>query len=208
MNHEQGYVAISALQHLAYCPRQFALIHVEQQWLDDGATAFGQVVHKRADLPGTHTKNGIRTERSVWLVSHKLGIRGIADMVEYTSDASAPPCPVEMKSGKAKRLEANRIQLCAQAICLEEAHSCIIEFGFLTYRKSRKRVEVLFTAALRQRTKELVSLAHQLISNGTTPPPEYVEDKCAKCSLESLCQPRAISGRNSSSAYRNRMCEP
>jgi CRISPR-associated exonuclease Cas4 len=206
VNEEQGYVAISALQHLAYCPRQFALIHVEQQWLEDGATAFGQVVHKRADSPGKHTKDGIRTERSVWLVSHHLRIRGIADMVEYSCDATTAPCPVEMKSGKAKRLVANKVQLCAQALCLEEAHGCSIEFGYLTYRKSRKRVKVEFTSELRQRTKGLIADAHNLVETGTTPRPEYVPDKCAKCSLEPICQPRAVASM-SGQKHRDRMCE-
>ena len=130
-------VALSGLQHVVYCERQAGLIHVERIWLEDAATAAGRVLHERADDPGRDRRAGVRIERAVSLTSARLGVTGRADTVEYHEDSKIPggwkPYPVEYKRGRMKKLEADHVQLCAQAICLEEMHGVEVPEGALFY---------------------------------------------------------------------------
>ena len=208
---ERAFVALSGLQHLVFCERQAALIHVERQWQEDAATAAGRVLHERADLPGKDVRPGARVERAVLLACERLGIQGRADVVEYHRDAQAPggwrPFPVEYKRGKVKHLLADQVQLCAQALCLEEMHGLPVPDGALFYGESHRRVPVDFDAALRARTEEAARRLHELITTGVTPRVPR-QPKCARCSLESLCLPDVSGTEGSAARYLARLARP
>lgn len=194
---ESDLLPLSALQHLAFCARQCALIHVEGQWGENLYTAQGRVLHERADQGGNEVRHGVRVEFGVALRSLRLGLSGKADCVEFRGGAGGGPpvpCPVEYKRGKPKAHDADLVQLCAQALCLEEMLSCSVPEGALFYGKPRRRTVVRFDVALRTRVEELAAALHTLVASGRTPPPEPGE-KCRACSLERLCLPRTCGGR-------------
>lgn len=177
---------ISGLQHLAFCPRQWALIHLEQQWSENRLTAEGRLLHERADLPGQVRRHELRTVRGMWLESRRLRLTGRADVVEFRP----APFPVEYKRGKRKPTDCDTVQLCAQALCLEEMLSATIERGAIFYGNPRRRLEVEFTPELRRRTEELAATMHRLYWSRTTPaavPGAY----CQNCSLVDVCLPEA-----------------
>jgi CRISPR-associated exonuclease Cas4 len=179
---------ISGLQHLAFCPRQWALIHLEQVWVENGRTAEGRLLHERADLPGESRRASVRTVRGMWLRSERLHLTGRADIVEFKPD----PFPVEYKRGKSKPNDCDTVQLCAQALCLEEMLHTAIERGAIFYGNPRRRLEVDFTPELRSRTEELAATMHRLYRSGVTPaatPGPY----CRNCSLVDVCLPEATS---------------
>jgi len=151
MTDEDALIPLSALQHYLFCPRQCALIHVEQIWAEDGATAAGRLLHERVDAGGAETRPGVRTERGVALRSWALGVAGRADVVEYVGKPPRP-MPVEYKRGKPKAHRADEIQLCAQAICLEEMFGVVIPEGALFYGQTRRRQRVAFAHAGRRWT--------------------------------------------------------
>jgi CRISPR-associated exonuclease Cas4 len=179
---------ISGLQHLAFCPRQWALIHLEQVWVENVRTAEGRLLHERADLPGESRRASVRTVRGMWIRSERLSLTGRADIVEFRP----APYPVEYKRGKSKPNDCDTVQLCAQALCLEEMLDTVIERGAIFYGNPRRRLEVEFTSELRQRTEELAATMHRLYRNGVTPaatPGPY----CRNCSLVDVCLPEATS---------------
>jgi CRISPR-associated protein Cas4 len=179
---------ISALQHLLYCERQCALIHVERLWEENFFTADGRVLHKRAHEGPSESRPGIRTARGLSLKCERLGLHGQADVVEFHSDGRV--VPVEYKRGKPKAHRADEVQLCAQALCLEEMHGAAIPSGFLFYGKTRRRTDVAFDPALRALTEALAARLHALIASGETPPPVFESKKCSACSLIEICVPR------------------
>lgn len=185
-------VALSALQHLVFCERQAALIHVERVWREDGATAEGRVLHERVDLPGVASTDSTRIARSVELRCHRLHLSGRADVVEYRRDDSLSggwrPFPVEYKRGTAKHKLADLVQLCAQALCLEEMHACQVPRGALFYGASHRRMEIEFDAELRAETEKAARRMHALIREGIVPRVS-VAPKCKSCSLLSVCLP-------------------
>lgn len=189
---------ISALQHLLYCNRQCALIHVERVWQENVFTAEGRVLHERAHEGPSESRPGIRIARGIRLVSHQHGLSGQADVVEFHQDGRV--IPVEYKRGKPKTHRADEVQLCAQAICLEESQNCQIPLGYLSYGKTRHRLEIRMDAELRSLTLSLVEQLHRLIASGQTPPPVFEAKKCTACSLIELCVPR-ISCRPIASRY-------
>jgi CRISPR-associated exonuclease Cas4 len=177
---------ISGLQHLAFCPRQWALIHLEQVWVENSRTAEGRLLHERADLPGESRRADLRTVRGKWLRSERLRLTGRADVVEFRPE----PYPVEYKRGKSKPNDCDTVQLCAQALCLEEMLKTAVERGAIFYGNPRRRLEVDFTPALRLRTEDLAATMHRLYQNGVTPaatPGPY----CRNCSLVDVCLPEA-----------------
>jgi CRISPR-associated exonuclease Cas4 len=179
---------ISGLQHLAFCPRQWALIHLEQVWVENVRTAEGRLLHERADLPGESRRASVRTVRGMWLRSERLHLTGRADVVEFRP----APYPVEYKRGKSKPNDCDTVQLCAQALCLEEMLQTAIERGAIFYGNPRRRLEVDFTPELRSRTEELAATMHRLYRSGVTPaasPGPY----CRNCSLVDVCLPEATS---------------
>ena len=156
---------ISALQHLAFCPRQWALIHLEQVWVENGRTAEGRLLHERADLPGGSRRAEVKTVRGLWLRSERLRLTGRADIVEFKPE----PFPVEYKRGKSKPDDCDIVQLCAQALCLEEMLDTTIHSGAIFYGNPRRRLEVEFTPQLRSRTENLTATMHRLHRIGATP---------------------------------------
>jgi CRISPR-associated exonuclease Cas4 len=185
----EDYVLISALQHYAYCPRQCALIHIEQVWDENLYTLRGQRVHQKVDLPADEQVGEVRVERALPLWSHKLQIRGVADVVEFTINDI--PYPVEYKSGTKKIRLADEIQLCAQALCLEEMLNCTIPTGAIYHAASKRRREVALTPKLRSQTQQTITAIRQLFITQQLPPP--VNDKrCADCSLIDACMPSTL----------------
>lgn len=199
---ESDLLPLSALQHLAFCARQCALIHVEGLWGENLFTAQGRVLHERADRGGAEVRRGVRVEFGVALRSLRLGLSGKADCVEFREGAGGGPplpCPVEYKRGKPKAHDADLVQLCAQALCLEEMLSCAVPEGALFYGQPRRRTVVCFDEALRGRVAELAASLHALVAAGQTPPPEPGK-KCRTCSLERVCLPRTCGDRTGRAA--------
>jgi CRISPR-associated exonuclease Cas4 len=177
---------LSGLQHLAFCPRQWALIHLEQLWVENVRTVEGRLLHERADLPGESRRASVRTARGMWLRSDRLKLTGRADIVEFRPE----PYPVEYKRGKRKPTDCDTVQLCAQALCLEEMLQTTIVRGAMFYGDPRRRLEIEFTPELRARTEALAALMHRLYRSRETPLP-IPGSYCKNCSLVNLCLPHA-----------------
>ncbi|MBF0558714.1 MAG: CRISPR-associated protein Cas4 [Nitrospirae bacterium] len=194
-------IMLSALQHFVYCERQCALIHVEQAWSENVFTAEGRIMHEKVDTAKYESRKNVRIEYGVPMRSLRLGLIGKADVVEFhrTDDGTWLPFPVEYKRGKSKADNCDRVQLCAQAICLEEMLDVEIREGTLFYGQTRRREDVVFDRELRMETEDVAEKVHELIVAGITPKPEYSK-KCERCSLLELCMPktcvRARSVRN------------
>ena len=178
---------LSALQHFVFCPRQCALIHIEQQWAENRFTAEGRAQHDRVDRPEHEIRDGIRYEYAVLLRSLRLGLIGKADVVEFHEDKVYP---VEHKRGRPKPTHCDWVQLCAQALCLEEMLGVEIGEGAIFYGLPRRRQAVEFTSELRKETEQAAIDLHALIKAGRTPPAEYVKKKCDACSLLEICMPQ------------------
>jgi CRISPR-associated exonuclease Cas4 len=183
----ENLVPLSALQHHLFCPRQCALIHVEQIWTEDGATAEGRLLHERVDAGGAETRPRVRVERGVALRSEALGVSGRADVVEFHGRPPVP-YPVEYKRGKPKPHRADEVQLCAQAICLEEMFACPVPAGALFYGTTRRRTPIIFDETLRALTASVAAAVRTTIAAGRTPPP-VLTPGCRRCSLSDACQP-------------------
>lgn len=192
---EDALIPLSALQHYLFCPRQCALIHVEQLWAENAATAEGRLIHEKVDAGRPETRPGVRIARGLALRSLTLGVAGKADVVEFygTKQAGAGPrpFPVEYKRGKPKAHRADEVQLCAQAICLEEMFGVPVPEGALFYGVTRRREPVAFDGELRGLTAEVAAAARAMIAEMRTPPPVLMP-ACRRCSLETLCQPARL----------------
>ena len=184
---DSDLLPLSALQHYIYCPRQCALIHLEQQWTENRFTAEGRAAHDRVDRPEHETRDGIRTEYADLLRSLTLGLIGKADVVEFHEDKVYP---VEHKRGRPKPTHCDLVQLCTQALCLEETLGVEIGAGAIFYGQPRRRQPVEFTPELREETKATAKALHKLIASGKTPPAEYEKKKCEACSLKETCMPQ------------------
>ncbi|ABE48875.1 CRISPR-associated protein Cas4 [Methylobacillus flagellatus] len=195
---EMEVLTISALQHVAYCPRQFALIHVEQVWEENFFTAHGQVLHQRVDAGAAEQRGNVRSERAVSVYSTKLGLSGKLDLLEVdVSGENTRYFPVEYKRGKPKVEDWDRIQLCAQAMCLEEMRGIRITEGAMWYWQERKRQSVQIDQTLRDATVSAIKLAREILLSGRTPSPVKEKSRCKACSLNELCVPDAIRKDNS-----------
>ena len=183
-------IPLSALQHYLYCPRQCALIHVEKVWVENKFTAEGRIMHQRVDSKHESRRAGLSQSLSVPLRSDRLGLYGVADIVEMHpgADGNEAPYPVEYKRGSPKINDCDRVQLCAQALCLEEMLGIKIIEGAIFYGKPRRRETVTFNAELRAKVKEIARLLHQMIDAAETPPAEKGK-KCQGCSLVGTCMP-------------------
>ena len=190
---EDDLLPLSALQHLLFCERQCALIHVEQLWVENLFTAQGRLMHERVDSGGHESRGDVRTVYAMPLRSLRLGLVGKADVVEFHRQESGKwlPFPVEHKRGRPKKENWDRVQLCAQAICLEEALGVKVPEGALFYGKNRRRQPVVFDSSLRAETEETAARLHELIASGRTPPPSY-DKKCDSCSLKEFCLPKTL----------------
>ncbi|MEA1928309.1 MAG: CRISPR-associated protein Cas4 [Candidatus Auribacterota bacterium] len=207
MYSEDELIPISALQHLLFCERQCALIHLERLWTENRFTAEGRILHERVERGGWETRGDVRTEYSVLLKSLRLGVAGIADVVEFHRAGEIwRPFPVEHKRGRPKRDRCDEVQLCSQALCLEEMLEVRIECGALYYGKIRHRKDVNFDKSLREETENTARQVHELFEKGITPAAEYGE-KCKSCSLSDLCVPKSKSRYRSATNYLNRIIE-
>jgi CRISPR-associated exonuclease Cas4 len=208
MVHPDDMIQLSALQHYAFCPRQCALIHVEQVWAENRLTAEGRIMHEHVHEEGNESRGDVRIERGASLRSLELGVIGKADVIEYhrQDDGTWQAFPVEYKRGKPKPDHSDKIQLCAQALCLEEMLNAHIPAGALFYGKTRRRLDVEFDEALRQETRDAARLTHELIVSKKTPGPVY-EKRCESCSLITECLPKAVQKKRSVESYLKRMLD-
>lgn len=198
-------IMISALQHYSYCPRQCALIHMEQEFSDNVHTARGNAVHARVDEPGWETQPGARVERALSVWSDRLGLTGRCDAVEFRHDGSI--YPVETKHGPRKAKIHDDLQLAAQALCLEEMTGKSVPRGAIYHHSSRRRREVIITEALRGHVEEVAAAVHALLVSGKLPPP--VNDaRCKECSLKDICQPEALTAKPTQTALRSSLFVP
>jgi CRISPR-associated exonuclease Cas4 len=211
MYSEDDLLPISGLQHLHFCERQWGLIHIEQQWEENRLTAEGRILHERVHEQGTESRPGVVIARGLHVRSLQMGLSGVADVVEFhredTGGVQLPeregwwrPFPVEYKRGRPKADSCDAVQLCAQAMCLEEMFGSVIKSGALFYGMSRRRTEIRFDDHLRRRTGELALRMHELYSARVTPPAVYAK-KCERCSLYDRCLPRTISKRTNVERY-------
>ncbi len=213
---EDDLLMLSGIQHIAFCERQWALIHIEQQWHENIYTVEGHQFHEHVDDPlELETHKDIIILRSVSLVSHKLGLYGRADVVELQKAGKDEmvdsieikdkpgrwlPIPIEYKRGKPKPDERDEVQLCAQAMCLEEMYGISIPAGWLYYGKTRHRHKVFFSDHLRNLVVSYSLRMHELFKNGFTPAP-VLKPHCKSCSLVDVCLPESMDNRQSASQY-------
>jgi CRISPR-associated exonuclease Cas4 len=226
---EDQFIPISALQHWLYCPRQCALIHLEQAWADNKFTAEGRVMHENAHEGADETRAGVRITRGMPVVSQVLGLTGQCDVVEFAAcggdlkfeipdlrsrDASGNfksqisnfksalrAVPVEYKRGKPKAHRADEVQLCAQGMCLEEMLGNPVTSGCLYYGQKRRRTDVIFDEELRELVRTTSEEIRQCLAPGVTPTAEYDAGRCDACSLIDLCQPRAMRFKKGAAAW-------
>lgn len=184
-------IPVSALEHYSYCPRQCALIHVEQVWDENIYTMRGRDVHTRVDEKSSHEYGDVRYERALPIWSKRLNLVGKADLVEFHADM---PYPVEYKSGYYRNGSHESLQLCAQAMCLEEMFSMPVVKGAIYWHGSRERVEIQFTVAMRAAVETTAVAVEEMLDQQIMPPP--VNDKrCKECSLKSSCIPTIVADR-------------
>lgn len=200
---EDELLPISALSHLIYCERRCALVHIEQVWQENIFTARGRVMHeKKVDMPNTESRGNLKIEYGMPLRSLQLGLAGKADVVEFHKQSTGEwlPFPVEHKLGKPKKDDSDRVQVCAQAICLEEMLKVHIPKGALFYGRPRRREDVFFDETLRIKTADMAMWLHALLKAGKTPAAHY-EPKCDSCSLFDLCLPKLQGRKVSAQSY-------
>lgn len=216
---EDDLMPLSGLQHLVFCERQFALIHIERVWVENRLTLEGSHLHDRTHDAGPRRemRGDVVVTRGLPLQSRRLGVAGKADVVEFRRQPDRPPgahvgieleglsgrwipFPVEYKRGRPKPGGADEVQLCAQAMCLEEMLNVTVPRGALFYGRTRRRLEVSFTSALRQSTVDTAARLHALVREGVTPRIRQMP-KCKRCSLLEVCRPK-VTGATSSCASR------
>lgn len=211
---EDELLPLSALQHLLFCERQCALIHIEQAWEENRYTAEGRIMHERVDTPHGESRGNVRIATGVALRSLRLGLTGKADVVEFHRRAAPgghgavfwQPFPVEYKRGRPKKQDWDKVQLCAQALCLEEMLGLEVTEGALFYGKTRRRVNVIFDGALRAKTEETAARLHALIQQRHTPAPVYSK-ACENCSFLASCLPQSLGRGRSVRQYLKEVIE-
>ena len=200
MYKEENFLQLSGIQHFAYCPRQWALIHIEQQWLENLRTFEGRLMHDRVHDGAQSEKRGdILTIRGMQVFSRKLGVSGECDVVEFhMSETGVPlhgrkgqyqPIPIEYKRGKPKEHDADCLQLCAQAMCIEDMLVCEVPRGYLFYGEPRRRTKILFDDELREKVIQAFSQMHEYAARGYTPKVKPRKG-CNACSLKEICVPK------------------
>ena len=213
MYSEDEFLALSGIQHFAFCRRQWALIHIEQLWEENVHTVLGDIAHNRAHNEAAREhRDGMIVVRGLNVRSSHLGLSGICDVVEFHERPGGvplageeglwKPVPVEYKKGKSKVADVDRIQLCAQAICLEEMLCLDIPEAFLYYGTTHSRERVQLVRELREATEKAAKEMHRLYRGCRTPPP-HPSSACPSCSLRNLCVPEMV-GRETVSAYYTR----
>ena len=205
MYSDDDLLPLSALQHYLFCERQCALIHIERLWTENRFTAEGRVMHEHVHERQQQSRGKIRCESAVPLRSYRLGLVGVSDLVEFHKMGDGEktvwqPLPVEYKRGKPKKGDWDKVQLCAQALCLEEMLAIDVPTGALYYGKTKRRLHVAFDEPLRTLTETTCQQLQTLIENGATPLPEH-GPKCENCSLSVLCLPSAVARQESVMSY-------
>lgn len=217
MYSEEELLALSGIQHMAFCERQWALIHVERQWAESVRTVEGHNLHKKVDNPYLfEARGGLLTARAVPVASYRLGLYGVCDVVEFektdeTENSTVlsgrkghwQPFPVEYKRGNIKKDDRDEVQLCAQALCLEEMHGVKVDKCYLYYGEIHHRVTITLSEDLRKRVVELTNRMHLLFQEGVTPK-AVKEKKCRLCSLIDICVPEISTSKMSVSDYLKR----
>ena len=199
---EEEWLSLSGIQHYAFCPRQWALIHVEQLWADNLRTVEGELLHQKAhDSSDRESRGDVLIMRGVSIQSRELGVSGQCDVLEFhreergitlaQKEGTWCPFPIEYKRGRPKENDADRLQLCAQAICLEEMLACKIEKGALFYGETRRREEVTFTPELRNTVHRFFAEMHGYFARGYTPKVKGSKS-CGACSLAEECLPKIL----------------
>jgi len=204
MYSEEDMLMLSGIQHFVFCKRQWALIHMEMQWAENEKTARGKYLHKKVDnYRARESKGNMLILRSAHVSSYKLGLSGMCDIIEIllnTNEKFSSAHPVEYKSGKPKENECDKIQLCAQAIAIEEMMGIDVPLGSIYYNEIRRRLTVQIDDYLKERTVEVSKEMHDTIKEGLIPKPRYGK-WCHQCSLESICMPRIVSENKSIKKY-------
>jgi CRISPR-associated exonuclease Cas4 len=216
MYSESDLLPISALQHIIFCERQCALIHIERQWAENRLTAEGHILHERTDKEEVESRGNLRISRGLYIHNLAIGLYGKADVVEFhrgNEGVMLPgvegfwkPFPVEYKRGKPKTDRCDEIQLCAQALCLEEMLGVYIAEGALYYGTPRRRNLVMFDSTLREQTITAAEKLHLLIRSGKTPPAVY-QKKCDNCSLIEICLPKINKMKNADTYIDNMLTD-
>jgi CRISPR-associated exonuclease Cas4 len=201
---EDNTIMISALEHYSYCPRQCALIHREQTYDENIYTLRGNAVHERVDQPEERVAEGVRVEQSLPIWSASLGLTGKADVVEFHGET---PYPVEYKHGSVRWGRHADLQLCAQAMCLEEMLGVAVPEGAVYHFTSRRRRKVVFTPELRQRVREATKAIRHILQAERLPPPA-ADTRCDHCSLIDSCLPFVIAGQAKLTALHHRLFTP
>lgn len=199
---EDDLLPISALQHLMFCERQWALIHLEQIWEDNRLTAEGQQLHEKANSQDEEKRNNLKIVRTLRLRSLKYGLTGVADIVEFHKQENnvSQPYPIEYKRGKPKSDLCDSVQLCAQALCLEEMLGVKVLKGAFFYWEIKRRLEIEIDYDLRLETYKLIQRLHHVTKARKTPPAK-LERKCTNCSLINWCMPSCTNGSKSIKQY-------
>jgi CRISPR-associated exonuclease Cas4 len=215
MYSEDELLPISALQHLLFCERRAALVCTEGLWKDNIFTAEGTLMHERTHLPGTESRDKLKIARNLWLRSLRLGICGKVDTVEFRllegneedqgiilagETGHWQPFPVEYKRGHLRSEASFEIQLCAQALCLEEMLPIRINGGALYYGQTHRRLEIILDEAIRQKTEAATLRLHEIIQSGITPKAQF-QAKCRSCSLCDICLPETMNGNKKVEEY-------
>jgi CRISPR-associated exonuclease Cas4 len=205
---ESELLPLSGLQHLLFCERQCALIHLECAWQENRLTAEGRILHERVHEREDESRGDVKITRGLRIRSLKLGLYGVADVVEFHRrfDTDWVPYPIEYKRGKPKPDIYDEVQLCAQAICLEEMLGLAISEGAIFYGLPRRRMEVAISFILKERTEKAARRFHALMESGVTPAAVY-EKKCDNCSLFSACLPKQSTRLSGVGAYLKKMLE-
>lgn len=197
---EEDFLLLSGIQHFVFCKRQWALIHIEQQWQENLRTIEGEILHEKAHDETIKEKRGdLITSRGMAIFSRSLGLTGTCDIVElykaedgvniFGREGKYKPIPVEYKRGKPKEDDCDELQLCAQAMCLEEMLLCEIKEAFLFYGETKRRLKVSLDDNLRERVKKISKEMHDLYSKRYTPKVK-LSKRCKACSLAEICMPK------------------
>ncbi len=216
-NEEDSYLMLSGIQHFQFCKRQWALIHIEQQWEENVRTVEGQYLHQKADQPFIREKRGEKLiVRAMPVKSNELKITGICDVVEFIQDHNGveiegakgkfTACPIEYKRGKPKVTDADILQLTAQALCLEEMLLCEISKGYMFYNEIKRREEVHLTVDLKNKVREITAEMQDYYNRRHTPKVK-TGSFCKNCSLQHICLPELMNKRSVKSYIEGRICE-
>jgi CRISPR-associated exonuclease Cas4 len=192
---EDDFIMISALQHYIFCPRQCALIHIDDVWQDNFFTVRGEILHEKVDADTYETRGNVKIVRGLRIHSFKYGLVGRCDVVEFKQTSKVNEIlPVEFKAGQPKEDISDKVQLCAQVLCLEEMMNIQINKAYFFYGKIKRRYKIDIDLRLRTQTEDVINNVRILVSNKKIPIMEF-SAKCRNCSLINICQPKAMNKR-------------